>query len=61
VQVNEHNNAGAAVDVQTSDDGKRIDIMIERTRRALASDIRSGGTIMSGALESTYALGRARA
>ena len=44
VQVNVHNNAGAQVDVQTSDDGSRIDIIIERTRRALAGDVRTGGT-----------------
>jgi hypothetical protein len=61
VQVNVHNNAGAQVDVQTSDDGSRIDIIVERTRRALAGDVRNGGTSFSKAIESTYALGRARA
>ena len=61
VEVHVHNNAGAAIDVQTSDDGKRIDVIVERTRRALANDVRSGGTLFSGALESTYALGRGRA
>jgi hypothetical protein len=60
VQVNVHNNAGAQVDVQSSEDGSRIDITIERVRRALAGDVRAGGTVFSKSLESAYALGRAR-
>ena len=61
IQVHVHNNNGSAVDVQTSEDGSRIDVIIERTRRALSNDVRTGGNLFSSAVESTYALGRARA
>jgi hypothetical protein len=55
-----NNHPDATVQVQKNDDGSRIDIMIDRTRRALANDVRTGGTMFSSAIESTYALGRAR-
>jgi hypothetical protein len=61
MQVHVHNNNGSQVSVETSEDGARIDVIIDRTRRALAQDVRTGGSLFSGALESTYALGRARA
>jgi hypothetical protein len=59
-EVHVHNNNGSAVEVQTSEDGRRIDVLIERTRRALAADLRAGGNVFASAVESTYALGRAR-
>ena len=61
VNVNVVNNhPDATVQVQKTDDGSRIDIIIDRTRRALANDVRTGGTVFSSAMEFTYALGRAR-
>jgi hypothetical protein len=61
VNVNVVNNhPDASVSVQQSDDNSNIEIIIERTRRALSNDVRKGGSMFSSAIESTYALGRAR-
>jgi hypothetical protein len=62
VQVNVHNNAaGVSVDVRANEDGTRIDLIVERTRKALANEVRTGGGVFAKSLENTYALGRARA
>ena len=60
VHVNVINNANAEVEVRTSQDGSRVDIIVDRAKRAVAADIRSGGGIVASSIESTYALGRAR-
>lgn len=60
VNVNVINNTNSEVEVRQSEDGTRVDIIIDRAKRAVAADIRSGGGLVSSSIESTYALGRAR-
>ena len=58
VNVSVVNNAGAVVSTE-QDDAGNISILIDRVKRSIAGDIRSGGNFLSGAMERTYGVNRA--
>jgi hypothetical protein len=61
VNVTVNNNA-PGVDVRTQQgSGGDLQIIIEQTRKAIASDIRRGGSDVARSLESTYRVGRGQA
>jgi lambda family phage tail tape measure protein len=57
VNVTVNNLAGAQVSVQDHGQGN-IEIIIERTRAALAADVRQGGNNFARAMERTYGVAR---
>jgi hypothetical protein len=57
VNVQIINNAGAQVTTQVDDAGN-LKVLVEQARRAVAADIRSGGNLVSSAVERTYGLSR---
>lgn len=58
--VNVHNNVGAEVEVSRREtpDASFVDIVVNKTRAAVAADVQRGGTPITGALESRYGLRR---
>ena len=62
--VNVHNYAGAAVETQTSPDGKTLDIIvksvIDRADKHLAASVSRGDGHLNKAIQSTYGLQRGR-
>jgi hypothetical protein len=63
VVVNINNQAGGEVTTTESEgpDGKTIEVLISRVKSSLTSDVRSGGSSFTKALESTYAVRRGAA
>lgn len=61
VNVQVINNAGAAVSVRQEDDKTLIILeAVEQSRKAITSDIRRGGNLVSRSLENTYGVNRGR-
>jgi malonyl CoA-acyl carrier protein transacylase len=63
VVVNINNQAGGEATVTETEgpDGKTIEVLISRVKSSLTSDVRSGGSSFTKALESTYAVRRGAA
>lgn len=60
VVVNNHASDVASVEVKQQDDGRTLELVITKARDSIARDIRSGGGIVSRAIEQAYSLPRAR-
>ena len=58
ITVNVTNNAGAAIETRTSDDGRTIDIIVEKAAERVASQIARGGNSTASAIERSYGLTR---
>lgn len=60
VTVNVMNYGNDEVEVQQSDNGKQIDVLIKRAKKEIAADIRVGRGEIPSALENTYKVGRGK-